>query len=240
MYQRGGQGDKDFGAWIVDQQLDGPTWDDAAAAMGRRVATCHSGAALNEGREMFPKGDNARFSAWLANTNLGFAVHCDDRAAATTCSMNGRSLLWASCPKQRTHKQPCEPQVTPRMTRGLVFGSSGKSTHPTWVRRFTVTMSSLDNGFPPTCRERTVMTEQQQRTVLRVAGVPATCWNGRHGLLTPTWVLQSTQPRQSSSDVASQLATPRVTNSSASGSPNRNLRLASLPTWKRGSTQRRT
>jgi len=33
MFQRGGQGDKDFGAWKVASQLAGPTWDDAAAAM---------------------------------------------------------------------------------------------------------------------------------------------------------------------------------------------------------------
>jgi hypothetical protein len=33
MFPRGGQGDKDFGAWKVASQLAGPTWDDAAAAM---------------------------------------------------------------------------------------------------------------------------------------------------------------------------------------------------------------
>jgi hypothetical protein len=40
------------------------------------------GAALNEGRRMFPEGDNVRFSAWVATCNLQFEVLANDRAAA--------------------------------------------------------------------------------------------------------------------------------------------------------------
>jgi len=40
------------------------------------------GAALNEGREVFPKGDNKRFSEWLAKSNLGIAIHHGDQQAA--------------------------------------------------------------------------------------------------------------------------------------------------------------
>ena len=40
------------------------------------------GAALNEGRALFPVGDNSRFSEWLANGNLPFEVEEHERAAA--------------------------------------------------------------------------------------------------------------------------------------------------------------
>jgi phage N-6-adenine-methyltransferase len=46
------------------------------------------GAALNEGRALFPVGDNARFSEWLANGNLPFEVEGHDRAAAMWASAN--------------------------------------------------------------------------------------------------------------------------------------------------------
>lgn len=40
------------------------------------------GAALNEGRKMFPRGDDTRFSRWVADCNLQFEVCPNDRAAA--------------------------------------------------------------------------------------------------------------------------------------------------------------
>lgn len=40
------------------------------------------GRALNMGREEFPKGDDRRFSAWVADCNLQFEVCPNDRAAA--------------------------------------------------------------------------------------------------------------------------------------------------------------
>ena len=32
-HMKGGQGDKDFGAWVVAYQLDGPDWMERLAAM---------------------------------------------------------------------------------------------------------------------------------------------------------------------------------------------------------------
>ncbi len=46
------------------------------------------GAALNEGRALFPKGDNERFGEWVANVNLAFAVDPHERAAAMWASAN--------------------------------------------------------------------------------------------------------------------------------------------------------
>lgn len=46
------------------------------------------GAALNEGRALFPVGDNERFSAWIANTNLVFEVRPEERAAAMWAAGN--------------------------------------------------------------------------------------------------------------------------------------------------------
>ena len=50
------------------------------------------GAALNEGREMFPRGDNQRFSEWLASANLAVA-HDHDRLAAMWAAANPQDFL---------------------------------------------------------------------------------------------------------------------------------------------------
>lgn len=44
--------------------------------------------ALNEGRALFPKGDNERFGEWVANVNLAFAVDPHERAAAMWAAAN--------------------------------------------------------------------------------------------------------------------------------------------------------
>jgi hypothetical protein len=45
------------------------------------------GEALNEGRELFPRGDDRRFSDWIANANLP-SVDPHDRAAAMWAAGN--------------------------------------------------------------------------------------------------------------------------------------------------------
>lgn len=69
--------------------------DDARGALGR-VASAEAdtiegwlayGAALNEGRALFPVGDNARFSEWLATNNLSVANDAE-RAAAMWAAAN--------------------------------------------------------------------------------------------------------------------------------------------------------
>ena len=45
------------------------------------------GHALNEGRDIFPKGDNERFSEWLATNNLSVANDAE-RAAAMWAAGN--------------------------------------------------------------------------------------------------------------------------------------------------------
>ena len=52
------------------------------------------GVALNKGREMFPKGDNVRFSEWLSKSQLAISVTADDRAAA----------MWAAEDPDRLYK----------------------------------------------------------------------------------------------------------------------------------------
>ena len=46
------------------------------------------GAALNEGRDIFPKGDNERFSEWLAKSNLDVGVHPGEQQAAMWAAGN--------------------------------------------------------------------------------------------------------------------------------------------------------
>ena len=68
------------------------------------------GAALNEGRLMFPKGDNKRFSEWLSTAKLA-GVHDHDREAAMWAAGNPEQV-------QETHK--AHPRV--RTVRGLLAG----------------------------------------------------------------------------------------------------------------------
>lgn len=49
------------------------------------------GAALNQGREMFPKGDNQRFSAWLSSHQLD-GCNDMDRAAAMWAAANSKEF----------------------------------------------------------------------------------------------------------------------------------------------------
>jgi len=65
------------------------------------------GAAINEGRAMFPKGDNKRFSEWLARNNLSQADR-PDRSAA----------MWAAAnPEEFEATREAYPRV--RTVRGL-------------------------------------------------------------------------------------------------------------------------
>ena len=65
------------------------------------------GSALNEGRELFPKGDNERFSVWLATNNLSVANDAE-RAAA----------MWAAAnPNEFRQTKEDNPKV--RTVRGL-------------------------------------------------------------------------------------------------------------------------
>lgn len=76
------------------------------------------GAALNEGREMFPRGDNQRFSEWLSSSQL---ANCskDDRAAA----------MWAAEDPERLEEvREANPRV--RTVRGL--HAKWKDSQPTF------------------------------------------------------------------------------------------------------------
>ncbi|MEP4247677.1 hypothetical protein [Tateyamaria sp.] len=65
------------------------------------------GAALNEGRELFPKGDNARFHAWKV-ASLGNLPEAKDEQAA----------MWAAAnPEQYSKTRKANPRV--RTVRGL-------------------------------------------------------------------------------------------------------------------------
>jgi len=73
-------------AWLVDRQLVGPNDHERAAAMwaggdaSRPFLLPAYGAALNEGRGLFP-GDR-EFGEWLRSSNLEEGVHPADQSAA--------------------------------------------------------------------------------------------------------------------------------------------------------------
>lgn len=86
------------------------------------------GAALNEGRKLFPKGDDVRFSRWVADCKLQFEVCPNDRAAA----------MWAAAnpdPFKATLK--AHPRV--RTVRGLHAPSGTKPS--AFFKAFVVTTS---------------------------------------------------------------------------------------------------
>jgi hypothetical protein len=75
------------------------------------------GAALNEGREMFPKGDNKRFAEWLATSNLERDLHPAEVSAAMWAAANPEEFekTKAAYPRSTTvrglHKKWKEEQV---------------------------------------------------------------------------------------------------------------------------------
>jgi len=65
----------------------------ALGAEGLTAGWLAYGAALNEGRAMFPKGDNERFSEWVSKSQLaiwedGTPIGMDERTAAMWAAGN--------------------------------------------------------------------------------------------------------------------------------------------------------
>ena len=91
------------------------------------------GAALNEGREEFPKGDNTRFSEWVAsipNGNLPF-VEGHDRAAAMWADANPEAFKATRKALGLAHTNNLVKTVPPEdVTLCQVVSQRGPACHP--------------------------------------------------------------------------------------------------------------
>lgn len=132
--------DRAAAMWVAHSQLDTAERYGRAAAMwaaeearrGLRMVEAGEektmegwliyGAALNEGRKLYPKGDNERFGIWMDEQGLRafptrkLRLGDDDRAAAMWAAGNPEQF-------QETHK--AHPRV--RTIRGLLAGHQGHS-----------------------------------------------------------------------------------------------------------------
>jgi len=120
----------------------------------------HSGAALNEGRELYPEDDKG-FGLWKQDCLHG-------QLARVPELKEEQAAMWAS-------GHPEDDKGFGLWKQREIYSSNllKKPVHEDEIAAMWAA------GHP------------EYRTVPRLVGVPATCWNGRHGSLPPTCRLKT-------------------------------------------------